>query len=188
MNIERTTPPLKSVLLELPVVLTEKDELEIGRTKAKLERDHAGMLERFADVKREWKKDLDGLQQRIATLGDHLLTGSQPRPVEVVEYYVKEGEHAGKVEQVRADTGEVVERRMADLFEARSSDPKYKAKKGEKPLVAEDDGVTPDLLAEAERAQRDAGVEEDEDGDVVVPETSAKKSPAVKKRKAKSKR
>lgn len=186
---------LKTILLELPVALSEREEVETARAKAKLEQQLAAQRDKFGAVKREWTEEFKEIEIRIQVLGDNLLTGRQLRPVEVVEQYVKEGEHAGKVEQIRTDTGEVVDRRMADLFEARSSDPKYKSKPRAKGDAADapandDTGEVPkDLLAEAEKAQRDAGVEEDDEGNVVVPETSVPKAKrGGGKPKSKSKR
>lgn len=151
----------KKIMLELPCPITEREELDISRHKARAELELEELLAEFADVKRDWGKRVEEKEKYINQLGAVIRTGEQKRVIECFERYVGDGEHAGKVEVVRKDTDEVIERRMANLLEARGANP--------------DPDETPEQR-DAARTQAAAGVEEDEDGDVIPPAGDGKKS------------
>lgn len=159
----------KKIMLELPCPITDRELLEISRDKAKHEDELDEISAEFSDVKRQWSSRLEAKEKQIEQLRAVIRTGEQKRPIECFERYVDDGEHKGKVETVRRDTLEVVERRIADLLEARSATPDAEPPNDE------------DVLAQAARMQRAAGVEENEDGDVVVPEERAPKKKRGKK-------
>lgn len=166
-------PKPKKLRLELPVPLTDHEQLEIARGKARLEQELEEKRGEFADVKREWSEVFEGFEKRIAQAGAELRTGEQKRVVECHERYVREGEHAGKVEVVRNDTNVVVERRVANLLEARRAVP------------PDEDEIADDILADAARLQSETAVEETPDGDVTVPDAPAPKKRGRKPGKAK---
>lgn len=159
----------KKIMLELPCPISDHELLNIARDKARHELELDEIAADFADVKRDWNGRVEAKEKHIAQLGAVIRTGEQKRPIACFERYVDDGEHKGKVETVRSDTQEVVERRVADLLEARNATPD-----------AEPPGDE-DVLAQAARMQRAAGVEENEDGDVVVPEERAPKKKRGKK-------
>jgi hypothetical protein len=164
----------KRVLRELPVKLTDRELLDVAKQKSDAESELEELQAEFAETKREWNARIEAIETRIARHAAEFREGTQKRPVECHERYVREGEHAGKVETVRLDIGEVVDRRVADLLEARNALPKDEAD-----AQAE---IGDEILAEAARLQQEAGVEETEDGDVVVPDAAAPKSKKKGKR------
>lgn len=156
----------KKILLELPCPLDDSALLAIAKDKSTQEAELEQLEEEFADFKRGWSARIEAKEKAIALLGHQIRTGEQKRVIECFERYQAEGEHAGKVETVRKDTFDVVERRVADLLEARNAVPDSDQ---------EDDKG--DVLAQAARMQRAAGVDENDEGDVVPPD-----EPAPKKR------
>lgn len=149
----------KSVLRELPVELADQELLEVARDKARREAALEELQASFTDVKRDWNARIEADEKVIAQLGAIVRTGQRRQPVDCFERYQTEGEHKGKVEVVRKDTDEVVERRVADLLEARNALPPEEG----------------DVAAQAARMQRAAGVEENDEGDVVPPDEAAPK-------------
>jgi hypothetical protein len=143
------------IKLELPVRLTDAERLAIAEAKAEAESkldDHRANL---ADIKREWGKREEEIEKRIAVMGAELRTREQKRVVVCYERW-----KAGQVEVVRRDldprdTASVVERRAANLAEAQRVMPDAEPVAGG------------DVLAQAAQMQRDAGVAENDEGDVV---------------------
>jgi hypothetical protein len=161
----------KNIRRELPVPLTDLEFVELSRYKANLELEREEAESAFAERKNDHTQRLKDLDARIGKAGAELRVGEQKRVVECLQRYVKTGEHAGKVETVRLDTNEVVERHAADLLESRQAVP--------------DDEVSDDMLEQAAKMQREGNVEENDEGDVTVPDSPAAK---VKRRKGKAKR
>jgi hypothetical protein len=159
----------KNIRRELPVALTNNEFVELARYKARLELERDEAESTFAERKNEHAQRLKDLEARIGKAGAELRTGEQKRVVECVQRYVRSGEHAGKVETVRLDTDEVVERHAADLLESRQAVP--------------DDDVSDNLLDAASKMQREGNTETD-DGDVVPSDEPTPKG----KRKRKAKR
>lgn len=148
---------------ELPVRLTDAERLEIAEAKALAEAQLDEHSAEEADRRREATKRAEEIEKRIAVMGAELRTREQRRVVLCYERW-----KAGQVEVVRRDLDprdplSVVERRAANLAEAQRAIPDPDKLDGGE-----------DVLTQAARMQRDAGVHEDEDGDVVVPDAPAK--------------
>jgi hypothetical protein len=144
-------------MLELPVLLSDADLLRISRDKATAELALEQLEAQFADTKRDWGKRIADQEAKIAGLRLIVRDGAERKPVECVEVYITEGEDRGRVVTVRKDTSEIVERRAANLLEARGVE------------------ETNDQQRDAAKTQKDAGVEEDDEGDVVPPADDGKK-------------
>lgn len=164
----------KGIKRELPVRLTDIERLEIAEAKAKLEAELDEHRAEESDRRREASEREKEIEKRIAVMGAELRTREQRRVVICYERW-----EAGQVVIVRQDVDpvdaeSVVERRAANLAEAQKVMPGagQPAKNG-------------DVLAEAAKMQRDAGIEEDDAGDVVPPTEGL---PPARGRKGKAKR
>jgi hypothetical protein len=153
------------IKLELPCPLSERELLDRARQKSAAELELEQLEQAFADVKKQWATRLEIVEKKIGGLGRVIRDEAEQRVIECYERYVSDGAHAGQVETVRTDTSTVVERRAANLLESRGAN------------VPE----SPEQ-ADAARTQRDAGVEEDDEGDVVAPAGDGKRKPKSRKR------
>ncbi len=161
----------RDIKRELAVKLTNEDLLEIAIEKAQLEAQLEELETDFGDAKKEWAKRMEDVEKRIAVKGHELRSKEQKRVVDCFERF-----RAGLIETIRTDTYEVVETRAANLFEA--------AKASGKTLpTGEPAEVDPDELAQrdAAKAQKDVGVAEDENGDVIPVEDDGSKRKSRKK-------
>lgn len=149
---------------ELPCRLSPDEMLDIAIRKSKLEAQLEEKEEEFAENKREWTKALEEIESRIGVMRSELRTGEQRRVVNCHERW-----RGQLIEIVRDDTGEVVDTRASTLRDTQQSIP-----------GTGEDGD--EQQADAARTQRDAGVAEDEDGDVVPPESNGSGKRARKKR------
>jgi hypothetical protein len=195
MNTEETTeatdntpPPsphkitARNIKRELPCKLTDAQLLEVATVKADLEAELDELQDQFADVKRDWGKRLEETEKRIDHLGGELRARARKS---VVICHDRIDAVTRMVETIREDTGEVVDRRVANLFEAGQVLPQTQHTKGDEiaaPGDEDDDSVDDSLAAAAADAQRAAGIEETEDGDVVARETAAPKTKRSKKK------
>lgn len=164
----------RGIKRELPCKLTDHEELEIARRKATAEAELEELLEDFKDAKDEWGTRIDEVEKRIAIMGAELRTGEQKRVIECYERF-----KAGTIEVVRTDNGMVIDRRAASLGDTQRALPKV----ADEPTPATSDDEGEAQAADAARTQRDAGVEEDDDGDVVAPAGDGKKNGKRSKRK-----
>lgn len=151
-NAEEVTR--KGIKRELPVKLETHEMLMIAIAKSKAEAELDEMEAELRDIKADWNQRIDEQERRIAVMGVEIRTSEQKRVVPCYERF-----RAGTIEVVREDTHEIIERRAASLAEA------------QKALPGTD-------VADAAATQKAANVEEDEDGDVVVPEGNGRKSKA----------
>lgn len=159
---------------ELPVRLGDRELLEIAIAKASAEAELDEHNANLADMKREQAKIGEDIEKRIATMGAELRQRQQRRVVICYERW-----NAGLVEVVRQDLDprnpeSVVERRAANLAEAQRAIPD--------PEAARPDD---DVLTAAAKMQRDAGVAENEDGDIVAPDGDGRKRGGRRKARAK---
>lgn len=190
-NTETTTteaPPVTSKIIarnikrELPSRLTDVQLLEVATNKADLEAELEETQDQFADNKREWSKRLEDIEKRIDHLGGEIRSRSRKS---VVICHDRVDAITRMVETVREDTGEIVDRRVANLFEASQVMPQTQHTKGDAiaaPGDEDDEGVDTSLADAAAETQRAAGIEENDEGDVVVPDTAAPKKTRSKKK------
>lgn len=143
----------RDIMRELPCKLTDEQLLEVAINKAEAEAALEELESDFKDVKEEWSVRIAQSEKRIAEMGAELRTKEQKRVIKCYERFV-----AGTIEVVRSDTKEVVERRAANLSEAQRALPATDAK------------------ADAAKVQRDNGVAENDEGDVVPPEGDGKRN------------
>lgn len=166
----------RDIKRDLPCRLTDTQLVEVATDHAKLEAEIGDVTDQFGDVKREWNKRIEDLEKRKEHLGGCLITRSRKS---VVICHERVDAITRMVEVVREDTGEVVDRRVANLFEASKVLPETKHIGGDEIAAPGDDAaVDADLeaaQAESAAAQKAVGVEENEDGDVVPPEGEPKK-------------
>lgn len=153
----------RGIKRELPCKLTDQEELEIARRKAAAEAELEEVQADFDDAKNEWKGRIEEVEKRIALMGAELRTGEQKRVIDCYERFV-----AGTIETVRSDNGMVIDRRAASLADTQRALPN---------VVREEQAQQ----ADAAKTQRDANVEEDEEGDVVAPAGDGKKSKGKRK-------
>lgn len=155
----------QNLKLELPVVLDEHEIAEIAHARGRDEAALAELEQEYSDVKKDWNEKLESKRRLIAQYGIDIRSGKQNRPVLCDEVFKN-----GTIQTVRQDTGEVVGTRPASMQEAQRHLPSVVGGSSK-----------PNILEEASAAQKASGVEEDEDGDVQVPDSPAPK----KKRKGK---
>jgi hypothetical protein len=156
---------------ELPVRLTNDELLDVAFSKARLEDERDQLEDQFADVKRQWTERIAGIEKHIDAMGLELRTRERKQVVICHERVVAA---TRMVEVVREDTNEVVDRRAANLFEVGKVLPP--AKRDEANATAEDPPDVDDALAAAaEETMKAANVEENDEGDVTVPDTAAPK-------------
>lgn len=169
---------------ELPCKLTDSELLDTAIIKADLEAELTALENEFDEVKSDWSKRLKDTERRIEKLGAEIHARERKR---VIDCHDRIEIATRMVETVREDTGEVVERRVANLFETGRVTPPAKHVNGDAVAAPgdEDDGAALDDAAEesksgdiadAMKAQEDSGIVEDEDGDVAVPDTAAPKN------------
>lgn len=195
MNTEENTEPTatdappsqhkiiaRNIKRELPSKLTDAQLLEVATHKADLEAELEEMHDQFADTKRDWSKRLEDVEKRIEHLGGEIRSRSRKS---VVICHDRVDSITRMVETVREDTNEIVDRRVANLFEASHVMPKTEHTKGDAiaaPGDEDDDAADESLADAAAETQRAAGIEENEDGDVVVPDTAVPKKTRSKKK------
>jgi hypothetical protein len=150
---------------ELPCRLSPDEMLDIAVRKSKLEGELEELEEEFSEEKRSWNKRLEELEGRIGVMRSELRTGEQRRVVTCFERW-----RGQLIEIVRDDTGEVVDTRASTLRDTQQTIP------------GTGDAGDDEQQADAARTQRAAGVEEDEEGDVVPPESSGSGKRGKKKR------
>lgn len=149
----------------LPVRLTDGEITKFARSLGSLfaERDEAEK-----DAKRESEKHktkLKELEDKIEKNARICQAGEEQRPV--LCYTRIRGSN---YETVRKDTGEIVESRSASLAELQKPLPHVPEQPA--PATAPEDAELDDEQRLAAQAQKDANVEETEDGDVTTPETT----------------
>jgi NifB/MoaA-like Fe-S oxidoreductase len=168
-NISTTEDIVKrGIKRELPCKLTDQEELEIARRKASAEAELEEVQADFDDAKNEWKSRLEEVEKRIALMGAELRTGEQKRVIDCYERFV-----AGTIETVRTDNGMVIDRRAASLADTQRA----------LPTVGRDEArEEQEQAADAAKTQRDANVEEDDEGDVVAPAGEPKKNGRAKRK------
>lgn len=175
----------KNIRRELMTPLSDEHLLEVATVKADLEAELEELEEQFADTKRDWGKRIDECEKRISHLGGEIRARARKS---VVICHERVDPITRMVETVREDTGIVVDRRVANLFEAAQVLPPTESTKGDKVDAPgdEDDDAADASLEDAQReaaaAKRDTNVEENEDGDVVPPESEPKKGKRSKKK------
>lgn len=152
----------RDIMRELPCKLDGEALLDIAIAKSEAEAKLEELQSDFSDAKDEWKARLEEVEKRIAVMGAELRLKEQKRVISCYERFV-----SGTVEVVRADTKEVVERRAANLFEASRSSTRSKS---------DEEAESAKASADAAKTQRDANVEEDDEGDVVAPEGDGKRN------------
>lgn len=170
---ETTTPPAvvediikRDIMRELPCKLTDDSLLKVAIKKAEAEAELEEMRDDFKDVKDDWGTRISDAEKRIAEMGAQLRTKEERRVIKCYERFV-----SGTIEVVRDDTKQVIDRRAASLAEAQRSLPsRTKAEDNEQAEAAA-----------AAKAQRDNGVEEDDEGDVVPPAGDGKRGRKGKK-------
>ncbi len=146
-----------------PVQLDDIEIAILAKERAKQEAQLEELQTKASDISKEWKEKIQQQERLIETLGADIGRGKQDRTVMCDEIF-----RNGKIDTVRQDTGVVISSRAASMQEAQRYLPAMEGQGG-------------GMLADARKAQKDAGVEEDEDGDVVSPEGDGK----PKTRKAK---
>jgi hypothetical protein len=157
----------KNLKLELPVTLDNDEIAELAHERGRVEADLAEKEQEYSDVKKDWNEKLETKRRTIAQLGIDIRSGKQNRPVLCDEVF-----RNGTIQTIRQDTGAVVGTRPASMQEAQRHLPSV-----------EGGTAKPNILEEASAAQKASGVEEDDEGDVTVPD-----SPAPKKGKKRGKR
>lgn len=187
---ENTAPPpaqhkiiAKNIKRELPCKLTDAQLLDVATTKADLEAERDELEEQFADVKRDWSKRIDEAEKRIDHLGTEIRARARKS---VVICHDRVDRITRMVETVREDTGEVVDRRVANLFEAGQILPQTEHSKGDNIAAPGDedpnDHADDDLARAAAESQAASGNVETEDGDVIPAEGDGKRTRRSKKK------
>jgi hypothetical protein len=138
---------------ELPVKLTDEEMFEIHLHKCKLEDQLEEAEQDLADVKADWKTKIEVLESQIAEKRGWLRTGEQKRVVKCYERW-----RGNLLEVVREDTSAVVDTRTSTLKDTQP----------DLPELAQ-------AQADAAKTQSDAGVSEDDDGNVIPLEGDGKK-------------
>lgn len=157
----------QNLKLELPVKLANNEIAELAHARGRLEAELSELEQEYSDVKKDWNEKLETKRRSIAQFGIDIRTGKQNRPVMCDEIFKN-----GTIQTIRQDTLEVVGTRPASMQEAQRHLPSVVGGSGK-----------PNILDESHAAQKANGVEEDEDGDVGVPETAAPKKAKGKKGK-----
>ncbi len=148
----------------LPVPLTDQEIAELAKERAKEEARLEELELEAADSKKEWSEKLTMQERIVETMGADIRRGKQDRVVMCDEVF-----RGGCILTIRQDNGVVVGNRPASPQEAQRHLPAIEGGSG--------------ILDDAARAQKEAGVEEDDEGDVIAPAGDG-----VKKRKSKKAR
>lgn len=157
----------KNLKLELPVRLDNEEIAELAHARGRLEAELSEIEQEYSDVKKDWNEKLETKRRSIAQYGIDIRSGKQNRPVLCDEVF-----RNGTIQTIRQDTGEVVGTRPASMQEAQRHLPSVEGASG-----------TANVLEQAAAAQKSSGVEEDEDGDVQVPDAPAPKKSGKKRGK-----
>lgn len=180
-TIEQTTESTSKIITrdikrDLPCRLSDPQLVEVATDLAKVEVELNDVTDQFGDVKRDWNKRIEDIEKRKEHFSAQLLTRSRKS---VVICHERVDAITRMVEVVREDTGEVVDRRVANLFEASKVLPATTHIGGDDIAAPGDDDAKDEELeaaqAESTAAQRAANVEENDEGDVVPPEGEPKK-------------
>lgn len=128
----------------------------IARQAAVEDRIKADLESKFSDVKSEWRDKIDRQTKKCDDLRGDIARGKQTRTTSCDQIF-----HSGQIVSFDRETGIVVHVRNASPGEA------------QKALPTETGG----LLAQAAKAQKDAHVEENAEGDVIPPEDADEQQP-----------
>lgn len=156
---------------ELACRLTDEQLLEVALHKAELEDKHEALEAELADVKASYKRRTEELEALIAEDRQVLKSRTVTRVVECFERW-----RGNVLEIVRSDTGEVIDTRTPTLRDTQRVVPGT-----EEPAEASKP-CDEQLAGDAARTQADAGVAEDDEGDV-IPIESADGSKRRRKRR-----
>jgi len=142
---------LRRLQKNLPVVLSEVDQLEVAKAKARRERELRQLEKDKSESNASFTTKIKEKEAEIEKLGDELDAEARVMAVDVFERF-SSATGSKMIETVRADTGAVVDRRAASLGELQRHLPNLSGK----PMSVLGDMEPGDLLAEAEAAGEDA--------------------------------
>lgn len=170
-NTARTEDILNDNLMQqLPVKLTDAALVEISRQHSKLLLFIDETEKEAKREKKKWDDRIADLDENLRAMAKVLKAGEEQRPVAC---YVRL--NGSNVETIRKDTNEVVLERPANLSELQRNLPIG--------AVAESDGGKDEDAEQRDAAQvqKDANVEEDDDGDIIPIAGDEKKRKARRK-------
>lgn len=141
------------LMRELPVKLDLQDMVDVATNKSMLENERDKIELKAKEAAKVAKAEVEALDERIATLRAQLIAGERRTVIECFERW-----RGNLLEVVRGDTNAVVETRTATLKDTQADLPAMAA-----------------AQADAAKTQADAGVSEDDEGDVVPIDGGEKK-------------